>query len=251
MASTAINFSSGNLYAVATTAGVSNPTPVKFGILQEGSIEFDGTNKELYGNQQFPQDVARGAIKVMGKSKLAQIYSGMFNLFFGQTITTGAGVGVISGESDTVPGTSTYTITVAQAATFQTDLGVVYAATGIPLTRVASVSTAGQYSVNTSTGVYTFNSSDASAAVSISYEYGLTSGVNEIILTNQLMGNSPTFMAILACSYKGNFMNVHLNQAISEKLTIPTKNTDYTILEFDFQAYCDASNTLGKLTLSQ
>ena len=37
-----------------------------------------------------------------------------------------------------MPAGSPYTVTVANAATFAADLGVVYAATGLPLTKVAS-----------------------------------------------------------------------------------------------------------------
>jgi hypothetical protein len=250
MSSVAINFSSGTLFATRTdSAAGANPTPVKFGILQEGSIEFDGTNKELYGAYQFPQDVARGPIKVMGKSKLAQIFSGMYDLFFGQGITASTGLLIALNEAHSVPASSAYTITVTNSSMFTQDLGVAYSATGIPFTKVASSPAQGQYSE--ASGVYTFASADASAAVLISYEYSGTTGYNEIAIANQLMGTSPTFSLILATTYKGNVMNMHLNQAISEKLTFPTKNTDYTIQEFDFQAYTDAANNLGKLTFSQ
>ena len=246
MSSVAINFSSGTMFATRNdSAAGSNPTPVKFGILQEGSIEFDGTNKELYGTYQFPQDVARGPIKVMGKSKIAQIYSGMYDLFFGLGITPATGVAVALNEAHTPVSTSQ---TVTNSGTFAADLGVSYAATGIPLSRVASAPSVGQYAVTA--GVYTLNATDE-VPLLFSYEYGVTTGFNEIAITNQPMGTSPTFSIILATTYKGNVMNIHLNQAISEKLTFPTKNTDYTIQEFDFQAYTDAANNLGKLTFSQ
>jgi hypothetical protein len=249
MSSVAINFSSGAMFAVRTdSAAGANPTPVKFGILQEGSIEFDGTNKELYGTYQFPQDVARGPIKVMGKSKLAQISSVFYDLFFGQGVTSGAGILLALNEAHSVPASSPYTITVTNSSTYSADWGVSYSATGIPFTKVASSPTVGEYSE--ASGVYTFAAADEGAAVLISYEYTGTT-TNEIVLSNQLMGTSPTFAFVLTTTYKGNVMNIHLNQAISEKLTFPTKNTDYTIQEFDFQAYCDASNNLGKLTFSQ
>lgn len=246
MTQLAYNFASGALFGTRTDQ--SNPTPVRFGVLQDVQIDFAGTNKELYGQNQFPQDVARGPIKVTGKAKSAQIFSQYFDLFFGDGVTPATGVAVALSEAHTVAST---TQTVTNAATFSSDLGVSYAATGIPLVRVApSSEVAGKYSVNTSTGVYTFASADE-VALLFSYEYGVTSGFNEILMVNQLMGSTPTFAIVLATTYKGNVMNIHLNQAISEKLSIPIKNQDYTILEFDFSAYADAAGNLGKLTFSQ
>jgi len=76
-----------------------------------------------------------------------------------------------------------YTITVANAANYNDDLGVYYTAgganAGIGTTsgvfqRVAAPSQAGQYSVNFATGVYTFASADATAPVLISYTYNVT-----------------------------------------------------------------------------
>jgi len=252
MTALSINFSSGTLFGVRNDSGVAYPTPVKFGILQEGSLEFAATNKELFGQNQFAFDVARGAVKITGKSKLAQISAQWYDLFFGQGVTQATGLEVALNEPHSVPGSSTYTVTVTSAASFTEDLGVSYAATGIPFTRVAPSSEAlGSYSVNTTTGVYTFASADASAALLFSYEFGGTTGFKEIAITNQLMGSAPTLTMVLACTYKGNVQNVHLNQVISEKLSFPWKNTDYSILEFDFQAYADAANNVFKITTSQ
>lgn len=250
MSSLAYNFSSGAIFGIRNDSSApAVPEPVKFGVLQEGSIEFQGTNKELFGQSQFPVDVARGPIKVMGKAKYAQIFSQQFDMFFGQGVTAATALNFALNEAGTVPAPSgPYTVTVSHSATFTTDWGVNYSATGIPLTKVASGPTAGQYSV--SAGVYTFAAADTGLVMQISYEYTGTTGT-ELVITNQLMGTSPTFALVLACTYKGNVANIHLNQCISEKLAFPFKNTDYTILEFDFQAYCDGGGNLGKITLSQ
>ena len=246
MTALAFNFASGSLFAVRTD--IANGTPVKFGVLQKVDLKFAGTNKELFGQNQFPQDVARGPIKVTGKATSAQIFSSYFDLFFGQGVTTSAGLLAAVGEAHSVPASSAYTITVTQSATFTQDLGVIYAATGIPLQVVASGPAAGQYSV--SAGVYTFSSSDASAAVAISYEYTGTT-TKELILNNQLMGTTPTFLMVLATTYKNNVFNVHLNQCVSESLSFPVGNQEYSIPEMDFEAYTDAANVLGKITMSQ
>ena len=45
-----------------------------------------GDVKQLYGQKQFPEAVARGKCKITGKSKFAAINGKMLNdLFFGQT----------------------------------------------------------------------------------------------------------------------------------------------------------------------
>jgi hypothetical protein len=252
MTALAINFSSGSLFGIRNDSGVANPTPVKFGVMQDGSIEFNATNKELFGQNQFPVDVARGEIKVMGKSKIAQISAQWYDLFFGQGVVQNQGLQVALGEAHNIPGTGAYTVTPTNASTFLQDLGVLYAATGIPFGNVAAGSeAAGLYSYNKTTGVYTFSAADEGVAVQISYEYGGTTGLKEINLTNQLMGSAPTLTMILATTFKGNVMNIHLNQVISEKLSFPWKNTDYSILDFDFQAYSDAAGNLGKITTSQ
>ncbi|MGH6974245.1 MAG: hypothetical protein ACRED6_06425 [Stellaceae bacterium] len=74
------------------------------------------------------------------------------------------------GEAGTVPASSPYTVSAANAATFADDYGVVYAATGLPLAKVAAGPAAGQYSE--SAGIYTFASADAGKAVLLSYTYG-------------------------------------------------------------------------------
>jgi hypothetical protein len=244
----AFNFGVGSLWAARTD--VSNPTPAQFGTLQDISVDFDFTSKPLMGQYQIPVAVARGGMKVNLKAKSATINSGIFNQsFFGQTQTLG-GVTTILNEADSVPATSTYTITVAQAATYKVDLGVVYAATGLRFTRVASVSASGQYSVNTTTGVYTFNSTDASAAVLISYSYTTSTGSQLITITNQLMGAAPQFQVNLTNTYQAKLLALQLNACISTKLSLPFKNEDWTISEIDIEAFTDASNTLGTLTVT-
>ena len=245
---TAYNFSSGQLYMTRTDSGVTYPTPVKFGAVQDVDLEFSATNKELIGMYQFPLDVARGAIKVKGKAKSAQIFSNYFDLFFGLGVTPATGLLVAANEAHTLSTTSQQ---VTNHTTFSADLGVNYAATGIPLTRVApAAEVAGSYSVNTTTVTYTFVAADE-VALLFSYEYTGTTGYREMSITNQIMGAAPTFTVVLGTTYKGNTMNFHLNQAISEKLSVPVKNTDYTIMEMDFQAYVDSANSLGTFTFSQ
>ncbi len=164
-------FGAGTLWGFPVSGNTAaNPTPMKFGTLQDVSLDISGDVKQLYGQKQFPEAVARGKCKITGKSKFASINGKMLNdMFFGQTLPAGM-IKTSLDEAATVPATP-FTITVANAAQFKQDWGVRYTVTGIPLTRVASGPVQGQYSVNTSTGVYTFAAADTAAQVQISYTF--------------------------------------------------------------------------------
>jgi hypothetical protein len=247
-----INFGSGVLTAVRTD--ISNPTPVQLGILQDMDFDFDFTVKQLMGQYQLAVDVARGAEKLTGKFKFGRVYSGLYDLFFGQGVTPSAGNQIYTNEAHTVPASSTYTVTATNASGGITDLGVFYgtgnASAGTQLTRVSSLSAAGQYSVVASTGVYTFDSADEGAAVQLTYVNAVTS-LNELVLANQLAGSGPTFALYMHAVYKGNYVNFILNQATTSKLSNPFKNQDYLITELDVEIFADSSNNIGNMSFSQ
>jgi hypothetical protein len=76
----------------------------------------------------------------------------------------------VQGEGQSVPAATPWTLdALAPYGLWASDLGVVYAATGVALTPVASTPATGQYSV--SAGAYAFSAGDAGAAVSLSYGY--------------------------------------------------------------------------------
>ena len=235
---------------VATRTDIANATPYNIGNAQEFSFDFKANVKELFGQNQLPLDVARGTVKVSGKIKAALISGYAWNtLFFGANFQSG-GWKWNPSEAQSVPGSSTYTITPTNAATFEADLGVVYAASGLPLTRVASVAAIGQYSVNTSTGVYTFYSADASAAVLISYTSTVTTG-QTLLLTNTLIGTSPTFKLDYYTTRGGQSFIARLNQAQAASINLATKLEDFLMPEIDVSMYADAAGNLGKLVYSQ
>ena len=240
------NFGVGSLFAVQT--GISNPTPAQFGTLQDIQIDMDFTNKPLMGQYQMAVAVARGGMKTTGKAKFATIDALVYNeVFFGQTRATGL-LEAAANEAGTIPGSVTYTVTVTHSATFTTDLGVKYAATGVPFICVATGPTIGQYSF--SAGVYTFAAADASTAVLISYAYTASTGGTKIVLNNQLMGAAPQFQMNLMNTYQGKVLSLQLNACISTKLSLPFKNEDWTINEIDFEAFTDASNVLGTISVT-
>ena len=237
-------FGPGSLYAVPAGGG----TPLRFGGIQDFSLDISATVKELFGQSQFPLLVQRGTMKVTGKAKAAQISAAAFNtVFFGQSVVIG-GTTVSVDESGTVPATTTYTISVANHTTFVEDLGVTYAATGLPLTKVATISAIGQYSV--AAGIYTFYSGDASAAVKLNYTYTVAGG-SSLAVTNQLIGTTPTFQMVFTQTTNGKTQTITFNQATSSKLSMATKLEDFTIPEFDVSFFADASGTLFTMTTSE
>lgn len=73
-------------------------------------------------------------------------------------------------EAHTVPASpGPYTVTVDEAANYESDVGVTLG--GTPLTKVGGAPGNMQYSVNETTGVYTFNSNQDAENVIISYQY--------------------------------------------------------------------------------
>ena len=231
-----------------TRSDISNSTPIQFGTLQDVSLDFSFSNKDLMGQYQMPVATARGAAKLTGKAKFARIDSQAFgDIFFGQTRTLNSSDQISSGEAAAVPSSSPYTITAANAATFLDDLGVVYAATGLSLTHVAGSPTTGQYSV--ANGVYSFAAADEGISVQLNYLYTASSG-SKLILTNQLMGQGPSFKLRLFNSYNSRSAVYEFNQAMSTKLSLDFKNEDWTIPELDFSLFTDASNTLGTISFS-
>ena len=244
MAAVQYGFGSGILYGIRSD--VTNATPVRFGVLQDVSIEFDAEIKELYGQLQYPVDAARGKAKITGKAKFGMLSPLLFNnLFFGQTDVTGQ---KLFAYNESHPYAST--ITATNGATFDTDLGVIYANTGVPLTLVTSLTAAGQYTVNTSTGVYGFYSGDSTnGPFLLNYTYTATSG-STLSNSNLLMGTTPKFQAVFNQIYSGQSTTLKLFSCVSTKLSMPTKIDDYTIPEIDFSAFANSAGSVFELSMS-
>jgi hypothetical protein len=243
----AYQFGSGSLFGATPQGGVL--VPRKFGTLQDVSLDISFTVKELFGQYQFAVAIGRGQAKISGKAKAANINTPMLNdLFFGQTVTTGATY-FVSQESGSIPATP-FQVTVSQSATWYEDLGVTYALTGVSLTRVASAPTTGQYSV--AAGIYTFAAADTLLGVKIDYSYKPATTGLSLAIGNPLVGTTPSFVAsfpIIAPSGKQMFWR--LNYCVSSKLAMATKIEDWLIPEFDFTVAADASNQIGTFSATE
>ncbi len=223
------NFGLGSVTAIP---GGANPTPVQIAVLSDVSLDFNYDLKELRGQWQVAVDVARGPLKITGKAKNAAIFSGLWYAALGGANAPVAGSKIgITGEAGTIPGTP-YQVTVAQAANWFEDLGVIDLTAAKLLTRVASAPATGQYSV--AAGIYTFAAADTTHNVAISYSYTAAAVGKTITLNNQVMGASTAYGMRVFNTYGGkssgwSFPTVHI-----PKLGVSLKAEAYTEQDLEF-----------------
>ena len=235
-------YSFGSGVLIGTRTDIVNATPVNFGLVQEVTIEEAATVKELYGQFQHPVAIARGTIKTTGKAKVARISGLAFaSLFYGVTPVSGQ-IATAFAEAAIVPAAAPYSVVPANSATFGDDAGLLYAATGFPLIKVASAPSAGQYSL--SAGVYALSAADAGKALLLTYTYALPSGGQKFSITNQLTGTTPTFAAQFYTTFQGQAVSLKLNNCTSSKLSLQTKLEDFVVPELDFSCFADPTGTV-------
>lgn len=236
-------FGTGQLFAMPLGGGA----PLRIGALQDVSIDFSADMKTLYGQYQFPLDVARGKAKIEWKASTGNIDVAAFNqIYFGATQTSNNELIQVFNEAGTIP-TTPFQITVANAANFQMDLGVYFVSTGLPLKQVASAPAAGQYSV-TAGGVYTFNTADSTKAVLINYLYQSTATGGVLTQNNTLMGTQPRLQLVASQNYNAQTFTLILYAAAADKLSLPLKQDDYAISELSGQAFADSAQRVFKMT---
>lgn len=216
----------------------ANPTPMRLMTLQSVTVDFTVEMKELYGQNQFPDDVAPGKRKVTWKAKKGRIDNkAIGDLVFGQAAAAGTII-LVAKEAATAVVSA---FTVANSATFADDLGVYYAATGAPLVKIASGTPAtGQYKVTA--GVYTLSTADATASVLVYYTYSSAGSGQKLEITNQLNGFGPVLQLHLFNTYKSNTVGIKLYSAVLSKFTYDAKQDDYTIPDLEGVAFADSSD---------
>jgi hypothetical protein len=238
-------------FLFATPSG-TNPTPTRFGRLQDVSVDFSYDSKLLYGSNQYALENARGKAKIELKATIGVVDPNLFNnIFFGLATSTGETLNSVD-EPQT---SATTSITVANASTFSQDLGVYNSVTGLWMTRVASAPAAGQYAVNTATGVYTINSAQENQALKVSYTYASASTGTSLNFTNQLMGASVIFSVQLVNKFKGGdgvvrslFLDFPAVQC--PKLSMPLKLDDFTLPQLDMAAQDNGSGNVFNYSMT-
>ena len=235
-------FGAGELFAVQND--IDNGVPIRIATLQDISIEDSGDQKELYGSGQYPIEIARGKRKLTGKAKFNEVNAlAIAALHYGLNTSTGRLVAAV-GEAGVVPSASAYTLTAANAATFDADLGVYYTLSMQSLTRVTGTPAAGEYAE--SAGVYTFAEADAGLPVGLCYTYTVAGQGKTVTVTNPRMGDRPTFMITFQSQLDGKQVIIRLNRCVSSKFSFSAKLDDYASLELDFAAMDDGTGNIMK-----
>lgn len=248
-------FGTGALIATPTRdntgALIATPTPVRLGVLQDVGIDMKVDLKKLHGEKKFAVAVGQGKGEISIKAKYANINMAAVALFTGSVVA--AGVKGLTQTTGVIPATP-FTLTASTmlgggGLQFVADAGCYFATTGQQLTRVASAPVAGQYSLNTGTGVYTFAAADTGKTVVFDMEIS-RSGVGQTIeLTNDNMGITPKFSIILLNKYDGESLVLKLNSCTSSTFGLPMKNEDFAASDFDAQAMADAAGNLGYISM--
>ena len=235
-------YSFGSGVLIGTRTDVSNATPVNFGLVQEVTIEEQASVKELYGQFQHPIAIARGTVKTTGKAKVARISGLAFaNLFYGVQPAPGQ-LATAYAEAAAVPAATPYAVAPANAATFADDLGLIYAATGLPLTRVNGTPAAGQYALGS--GSYTLSAADAGKPLLLNYTYAGANAGQSFPVVNQLFFFNDTFSSEFYTTFQGQGVSLKLRNCTSSKLSFGTKLEDFVVPEFDFSCFADATGTV-------
>ncbi len=233
------NFGVGQLFIVPPG---TNPTPVNVGTLKEVSVDISRDTKEMKGAKTFPEDIALAGGKITGKAKSGRIQGDLIaSVLAGSTVTTGQ-----KAAANNEIATWATSITGAQitgGATFDQDGGIYDYTAGIWMKAVASAPATGQYAINTSTGAYTGASADVGHQVGLYYTYTKATG-KTITLKNPLMGSAVTFKLNAFNTYKSKDTGYTLYAVLFPKLSLASKQDDYTENDLEFQAFADANDNV-------
>ena len=230
----------GTGFLFATPAG-ANPTPLRFGALQDVTVDFSFDLKMLYGSSQFALEQARGKAKIDLKASIGRVDPLLFNqVFFGLSAPTGETLNAVDEVATPVSGA----FTVANGATYSADLGLYNTVTGLWMTRVASGPAAGQYAVNTATGAYTVNTAQNGQSLRASYTYASSTTGATTAATNQLMGSGPIFSVALVNRFRGKSLYLNFPAVQSSKLGLPLKLDDFTLSAIDMSAQDDGAGNV-------
>jgi hypothetical protein len=245
-----MQFGSGVLFATPTAGNLAaNPTPYQIPILQEVQIDFKADLKKLYGQLQFPVAKARGKIDVTGKGKMAALDPNVYSqLYFGLATAEGVNRPVFNEAHAIAASVAPSQNTASQ------DLGVQNLSTGENMVNSGTTAPAqGQYKFTpySSTGptnaAYTFNATDVTSGfqVELSYAWPDATHGTSLTINNQLMGYAPEIQMLLYNFFRAKLFSLQLNSCVLGSISIPTKQEDFWIADFDFDASADVNGVIG------
>jgi hypothetical protein len=218
----------------------TNGTPLGVLTVQEFSFDAKVSLKPLMGENKYAEAIGAGSAKAGGKFKNGRVQSRLLNeAIMGAGNTTLAQSSKLASAEAGVVAAQTYTV--ANALNFIGDWGVSFVSTGLQLTRVASLPTAGQYSVNEVTGVYTFNAADNAKAILVSYQYKVTGGIGRTVqVTNQLAGEATSATMLVVNKFQGGETHLTIYAAVFGGFSMGFKLEDFAMPDVDFECQADS-----------
>lgn len=234
----------GSLFAIPTA---TYPKPIPFAILKGVSLDIGAELDTLRGEKVFAVDAAKKGGKVSGKIDLCEYNPDALALIIpGAASATGITTGVRD-YSASIP-TTPFQITVPNSATWSKDLGVRNAATGALMTRAATATGTGVYSV--AAGVYTFNTADSGVAVLISYEYTTAGTGSTITVTNAVMTSSTAFGMDLFNTTSSKIFTVRLPAVHIPKIGFGLKSEGWAEASLEYEAVADSGGVVAYISMS-
>ncbi len=241
---------------IVTRTDTTTPVAINVGFSNELTLDFSGTIKELYGQNQYPLVAARGTIKATGKWKAAVISGIAWNAaFYGMSsLSTSSAFNNVWVIDSTFTLSASTTVLTVSTGNFEQDLGVKISSNSLPFQRVATGSeSSGKYSISsTSTGLvagtYNFSAADIAATLNLKITYTTTvvgTAGQALQVTNQLIGTTPTFQL----DYYTNLNQpaskpfvVRVYACVAAKQMLAAKLEDFIMPEFDFSIFANAGN---------
>ena len=240
-------FGAGFLWGTPQNGALPGGAPILFACLQDCSLSASFDQKLLYGQSSFALEQARGKAKLDFKATVGRIDPLLFNAIFWNGTTASGQINSALGEVAilTAATGSTIDVKAANASTMRVALGVFDPAVGRFMTQIAQAATpvSGQYSAVPQTGDFIFAAADAGKTVKLYYTYGLTSGTT-MAVANPAMDSGPVFRADLVQSFRGKQTVLTAWACQAFKLSLPFKQEDFTLPEFDFSAMDDGTGAV-------
>lgn len=224
------HFGSGALFAAPEGPDTEATTPAQVGALQGVTVSFDGTLRGLHSRSgSWPIAIGAGRKPIRCKAEFAQFSHALLAATLSGESTTGS-KRVIRDE----PATVTAGAATASQAGVLGDLGVIDAATGRQLERVAAPASAWEYSTDDA-GAWSFHASAEGRAVLLSYLHTSALGFSVVVGGRQI-GFTPRFKAVLYGTFQGEEITLELAQCVLYRLGTPLKRDGWTFAGMDFAA---------------
>jgi hypothetical protein len=257
MLSFQFGISAGYLIPFAGAGSPPSPAfPQRLLTIESAEVNITRKIEKLMGQNIMPDDAAPSDEEIKIKLSVGRIGMDLWNTMLGETVTAGykRENRDEGGPGGTAIPTTPYQITVVNAATFYKDLGVLNAATLQPMAAVTGTPAAGQYAVNSSTGVYTFSAADEASGVKVLISYLDTpaSGGRTLTRINHPQGYGPINNLVIAGSYTSAgavspFGVLNLRAVRLSGPGAPFKRNGYLLTPIEGEGFPDASGSAWDL----